>query len=73
MKCLKCYYDSSVYSSEQVQENIDEVKKQFPNKKIKVKLALNDFGAYVISFEFENKNNYWNKLKTKFLDNKTKL
>ena len=61
-KYLEYYMDSRIYSSEQVQESIEETKKQFPNKKIKVTLALNDFGVYIITFKFENKNNYFNKL-----------
>ena len=61
-KYLEYYMDSRIYSSEQVQESINETKKQFPNKKIKVTLALNDFGVYIITFKFENKNNYFHKL-----------
>ena len=63
VKCLEYYMDSRIYTSKQVQENIDETKKQFPDKKTKVTLALNDFGVYVINFKFENKNNYWDKIK----------
>ena len=61
-KYLEYYMDSRMYTSEQVQESIEETKKEFPNKKIKVTLALNDFGVYIITFKFENKNNYFNKL-----------
>ena len=61
-KYLEYYMDSRIYTSEQVQESIEETKKEFPNKKIKVTLALNDFGVYIITFKFENKNNYFNKL-----------
>ncbi len=70
-KSLEYYLDSRIYSSEQVQESIEETKKQFPNKKIKVTIGLNEFEVYVVTFKFENKNNYLEKLKTN-LSNKFK-
>ena len=64
-KYLEYYLDSRIYSSEEVQRSIDETKKEFPNKKVKVSIALNDFGMYIITFKFENKNTYFNKIKIK--------
>ena len=64
-KCLEYYLDSRIYTTDEVSKSIEDTKKQFPNKKIKVTLALNDFGVYIITFRFENKNNYWNKIKIK--------
>ena len=61
-KCLQYYLDSRIYTAEQVQQSIEKTKKEFPNKQAKVKLALNDFGVYVITFEFRNKNNYLSKI-----------
>ena len=72
-KCLEYYFDSRIYSSEQIQKNINKIKKQFPEKKIKVRLALNDFGVYVVTFEFENKSNYWDKVKIKLISKIKKL
>ena len=64
-KCLEYYLDSRIYSGEQIQESIDETKREFSNKKIKVRIGLNNFGVYIITFTFENKNNYLNKMKLK--------
>lgn len=65
-KNLEYYLDSRIYSSEQIQKSISETKKEFPNKNVEVSLRLNEFGVYVITFKFENKNNYFNKIKIKF-------
>lgn len=62
-KYLEYYLDSKVYSNEEVQNSIDKTKKEFPNKNIKVEVFLNEFGVYVITFEFENKNTYFNRIK----------
>lgn len=65
-KYLEYYLDSKVYSNQEVQNSIDETKKEFPNKNIKVNVFLNEFGVYVITFQFENKNTYFNKIKILF-------
>lgn len=64
-KNLEYYLDSRIYSSEEVQKSIEETKKEFPNKDVKVNITLNDFGMYIITFQFENKNTYINKMKIK--------
>ena len=61
-KCLKYYLDSKIYSSEEVQKNIEQTKKEFPKKDIKVDVELNQFGMYIIKFYFENKNTVWNNI-----------
>ena len=66
-KCLEYYFDSRIYSSEELQQSIDETKKQFPSKKVKVRIALNDFGVYIITFRFENKNNFFRNIKIKLM------
>lgn len=65
-KYLEYYLDSRIYSSEEIQKSIDDIKKEFPNKKVKVSIELNDFGVYIITFKFESKNTYFNKIKIKF-------
>lgn len=64
-KNLQYYLDSRIYSSEEVQQSIEEAKKEFPNKNVKVTVALNDFGMYIITFEFENKKTFFNRIKIK--------
>lgn len=62
-KNLEYYLDSKIYSSEEVQKSIEATKKEFSNKKIKVSIALNEFGMYIITFKFENKNTFFNRIK----------
>ena len=65
-KCLEYYLDSRIYNQEEVQKNIDETKKEFPNKKIAVDITINKFGMYVITFYFENKNTIFNIIRIYF-------
>lgn len=54
-KCFEYYLDSKIYGSEEIQKSIDETKKEFPKKNIKVYVSLNDYGMYVITFYFKSK------------------
>ena len=65
-KCLQYYLDSRIYNQEEVQKNIDETKKEFPNKEITVDITINRFGMYVITFYFENKNTIFNRIRIYF-------
>lgn len=65
-KQLEYYLDSRIYSSEEVQKSIDKTKKEFPNKNVKVTITLNEFGVYIITFTFQNKDTYFNRIKIKF-------
>lgn len=65
-KCLEYYLDSRIYNQEEVQKNIDETKKEFPNKEITVDITINKFGMYVITFYFENKNTIFNRIRIYF-------
>lgn len=64
-KNLEYYLDSRIYTKEEIQKSIEETKKEFSNKKVKVNVKLNDFGVYIITFQFENKNNYFHKITIK--------
>lgn len=64
-KNLEYYLDSRIYSKEEIQKSIEETKKEFSNKKVKVDVKLNDFGVYIITFQFENKSNFLNIIKIK--------
>ena len=72
-KYLEYYMDSKVYSNEEIQNSISETKKQFPKKDINVKIHLNEFGVYVITYEFENKNTYFNKMKMLYKKRKMEM
>ena len=65
-KCIQYYLDSRKYSSKEVLENIEETKKEFPKKKIKVDIQLNSFGMYIITFYFENRESIFHKIKVYF-------
>lgn len=65
-KCLEYFLDSKIYSNEEVQNNIDKTKREFPNKNIKVNVFLNEFGVYEVTFVFENKNTFFNRIKIFF-------
>ena len=54
-KHLIYYLDSKNYSENEVIKSINETKKEFPNRKISVNVHLNEFGVYVITFEFTKK------------------
>lgn len=64
-KNLEYYLDSRIYNSEDVQQSIEQTKKEFPNKKVKVSIALNEFGMYIITFQFENKYTFFNRIMIK--------
>ena len=57
-KYLEYYMDSKIYSKDEVEKSIDETKKEFPKKEIDVQVHLNNFGVYIITFIFKNKNSF---------------
>lgn len=61
-KNLEYYLDSRIYSKEEVKQSIEETKKEFPNKKVEVKVVLNEFGMYIITFQFENQESWFNRI-----------
>lgn len=61
-KNLEYYLDSRIYSKEEVKQSIAETKKEFPNKKVEVKVILNEFGMYIITFQFENQKSWFNRI-----------
>lgn len=69
-KYLEYYLDSKIYSNDEVEKSIEETKKEFPNKNIKVNISLNEFGVYVITFEFEKRDTFFNKIKILFMGKK---
>ncbi len=73
-KCLEYYLDSKEYGSKEIQESIEKTKKEFLNRNVYVDISLNDFGMYIITFYFENRNTIFNKIKIYFKKkNKDKL
>lgn len=62
-KCLEFYLDSKDYGNKEIQEKIEETKKEFPDKTTDVRIILNDFGMYVITINFKNKYDFLSGLK----------
>ena len=56
-KCLEYYLDSKIYDREAVERTIEEAKQEFPGKETDISIYLNEWGVYVISLYFRNKNN----------------
>lgn len=71
-KCLEYYLDSRIYSQEEVQKSIEQTRKEFPKKEIKVEVEMNSFGMYIITFYFENKNTLFNRIRIYFRKKKEK-
>lgn len=65
-KCLEYYLDSKVYDYESVQKSIDETKKEYEKKEVDVKIELNRYGMYIITFYFKNKDTFFNKIRLLF-------
>lgn len=64
-KCLEYYFDSKVYSIQEIKQNIQENKKEFPNKTVETKISLNSYGVYVVTLYFKDKNNILRFIKNK--------
>lgn len=71
IKRLEYYFDSKKYTEDDIQANIEEVKKEFPKQKVKVETTLNNYGMYIITFYFENRNTIFNKISI-YIKNKRK-
>lgn len=61
-KYLEYYLDSRIYTDEEVKESIKQTKKEFKKKNPKVSVTLNQFGVYVITFEFEGRQSLFDRI-----------
>ena len=57
-KLLEYYLDSKSYTYEEIKKNIENIKNEFPNKNVETTITLNNFGVYIVTFKFENKNTF---------------
>lgn len=57
-KYLEYYMDSKIFSKDEIQKSINNTKKEFSNKEIEVDVTINEFGVYVITFTFKNRNSF---------------
>ena len=54
-KILEYCYDSEQYNAEDIMKEIDETKKKFENRTATAHVTLNEWGAYVVTFRFVEK------------------
>ncbi len=73
IKCLQYYFDSKTYTDQQIEEKIEETKKEFPKSRIDVGIKLNEFGVYIVTLYVENKETYLSKVMSKYRTKKVKL
>ena len=64
-KIVEDYFDASMYSNQEILQRIEETKKEFSKKIVNVDINLNEFGVYVVTYYFKNKNNVFQKRKEK--------
>lgn len=73
-KSLEYYFDSRIYSIQEVRTAIEENKKEFSNKIVEAQISLNPFGVYIVTLNFKDKNNLLTKIKPKKTEkNKNKV
>ena len=76
-KILENYFASNLYSNQEIQQSIEETKKEFANKIVDVDINLNEFGVYVVTYYFKTNENIFRrimvKIKSKGKKNKQKL
>ena len=73
IKRLQYYFDSKTYTDQQIEEKIEETKKEFPKSRIDVGIKLNEFGVYIVTLYVENKETYLSKVMSKYRTKKVKL
>lgn len=64
-KIVEDYFDASMYSNQEILQRIEETKKEFSKKIVNVDINLNEFGVYVVTYYFKNKNNVFQKIMIK--------
>lgn len=76
-KILENYFASNLYSNQEIQQSIEETKKEFANKIVDVDINLNEFGVYIVTYYFKTNENILQrimiKIKSKRKKNKQKL
>lgn len=72
-KCIECYFNAETFTKEQLIENIEKAKLEFPNKNIEPNLFLNEWGVYVLKMHFTDKIEYVSNFKEKRKNRKVLL
>ena len=73
-RVVENYFDSKIYSNQEIIQSIEETKKEYSKKIVDVDINLNEFGVYVVTYYFKNQDNIFQKIfiKIKQIRNKNK-
>lgn len=64
-KIVENYFASNLYSNQEIQQSIENTKKEFTNKIVDVDININDYGVYVVTYYFKTKENIFQKIMVK--------
>ena len=56
-RVVENYFDSKIYSNQEIIQSIEETKKEYSKKIVDVDINLNEFGVYVVTYYFKNQDN----------------
>ena len=69
-KTVELYLDPQTYTEEQMMESIQKAVKEFSKKDVRVNININEWGVYVVTLEYIDKQNYINRIKNRIRLNK---
>ena len=61
-RIVENYFDSKIYSNQEIMQSIEETKKEYTKKIVDVDINLNEFGVYVVTYYFKNQDNIFQKI-----------
>lgn len=71
-KTVELIMDPHTYSQEEMIENIENAICEFSNKEVRVTIAINEWGVYVVTLDYMDKDTRINKMKYRRKLNKKK-
>ena len=71
-RVVENYFDSKIYSNQEIMQSIEETKKEYSKKIVDVDINLNEFGVYVVTYYFKNQDNIFQKIFIKIKQRRNK-
>lgn len=71
-RVVENYFDSKIYSNQEIIQSIEETKKEYSKKIVDVDINLNEFGVYVVTYYFKNQDNIFQKIFIKIKQRRNK-